>query len=73
MGPLKLCQWILTYLVISDSRIKGKTGEAVDIVKNKLRIDNDSRLLIEKLGELTSQTATALKDDDSLADEAPYE
>lgn len=55
------------YLVISDSGIKGKTGEAVDIVKNKLRIDNDSRLLIEKLGELTSQTATALKDDDSLA------
>lgn len=52
------------YLIISDSGIKGKTSEAVEIVKNKLRFDSDSRLLIEKLGELTSQTATVLRQND---------
>ena len=49
------------YLVISDSGIKGKTGEAVDIVKNKLRIDNDSRLLIEKLGELRASLSPSAR------------
>ncbi|KAF0505237.1 mevalonate kinase [Pediococcus pentosaceus] len=52
------------YLIISDSGIKGKTSQAVEIVKNKLRFDSDSRLLIEKLGELTSQTATVLRQND---------
>lgn len=52
------------YLIISDSGIKGKTSEAVEIVKNKLRFGSDSRLLIEKLGELTSQTATVLRQND---------
>lgn len=52
------------YLIISDSGIKGKTSEVVEIVKNKLRFDSDSRLLIEKLGELTSQTATVLRQND---------
>lgn len=52
------------YLIISDSGIKGKTSGAVEIVKNKLRFDSDSRLLIEKLGELTSQTATVLRQND---------
>ena len=52
------------YLIISDSGIKGKTSEAVEIVKNKLRFDSDSRLFIEKLGELTSQTATVLRQND---------
>lgn len=52
------------YLIISDSGIKGKTSEAVEIVKNKLRFDSDSRLLIEKLGELTSKTATVLRQND---------
>lgn len=52
------------YLIIGDSGIKGKTSEAVEIVKNKLRFDSDSRLLIEKLGELTSQTATVLRQND---------
>lgn len=52
------------YLIISDSGIKGKTSKAVEIVKNKLRFDSDSRLLIEKLGELTSQTATVLRQND---------
>ncbi|MCT1175730.1 mevalonate kinase [Pediococcus pentosaceus] len=52
------------YLIISDSGIKGKTSEAVEIVKNKLRFDSDSRILIEKLGELTSQTATVLRQND---------
>jgi mevalonate kinase len=52
------------YLVISDSGIKGKTSEAVEIVKNKLRFESDSRLLIEKLGKLTNQTADVLRQND---------
>jgi mevalonate kinase len=49
------------YFVISDSGVKGKTGKAVEIVKNKLQFDSSSRLLIENLGKLTSQTALALQ------------
>lgn len=52
---------VQAYLVIGDSGIKGKTSEAVEIVKNKLQFDSDSRLLIENLGKLTSQTAEALQ------------
>ncbi|WP_276528148.1 mevalonate kinase [Pediococcus stilesii] len=52
------------YLVIGDSGIKGKTSEAVEIVKNKIQFGTDGGLLIKNLGKLTSQTAVALREND---------
>lgn len=49
------------YLVIADSGIKGKTSEAISVVKEKLiQEPNETQALIEKLGQLTYSAKDAL-------------
>ena len=64
-GTIKTIPLNITgYLVIADSGVKGKTSEAVQIVRNKLNFDSKNMNLIQQLGSLTEQAAQQLENNE---------
>lgn len=54
------------YLVIADSGIKGKTKEAVNLVKQKLLESSEANSIIDELGDITNQARKALSKSDGI-------